>query len=253
MIKILSVILAFVLAVTIPIELTIFGPLLFGLAHVVSDFQFLLLRSELSTEIKKIILGTALVMVLLLGLGHASFVPFCGVAGLLATTLVSTNFSRAMLVVLGAGLYLVSTFYWPIQSNQTLIIGHNFVALMIWALYFSNDNKNVLWVFFLTVLGAALISTQANMFSKVFVFLQLVHYLVWLKWIPDFEMATKKWLIGGAVVGAGFTLFAYQTSDPIFWKEQYLLFFQFHVYLELMVLAYLYVKNEKIIALKAEA
>lgn len=277
-----------------PVALFVVGPLLFGVPHLASDIRYLLLRTRVARPVLVASAVATLAMLLLRlapllghGVGHAARAEIVVGAAWIGFALIagarragrSVAFSTLALGVLGALCTLALRH--PSLTRALLAHGHNVVGIGVWAVWFRRGRRRAwlpLLVLVTIALGLVLSVSESSRFgltltaigqglapglapdlatasAMLFVFLQAVHYAVWLVWIPQeqlphqgtftFRMTTRS-LLGdfGAPLLALFALvwlalLGSALLDARATLRVYVALAAFHGWLELAMLTYL--------------
>jgi hypothetical protein len=197
---------------------------------------------------------------------------------------------RAGLVTLLVTALATSAIAHPEQARALLAYGHNLVAPLIWVVLFRGRKMRALLPITLIGVGACLLllgvsrpflrfddpwvaalardariaaptlaPASALAIGVSYVFLQAVHYSIWLAWIPQerirenatltFRMSVRSakrdfgpWGMG-LVLGASLVMIAGSFVAPHRCRHLYLSVATFHVYLELACLAFLWMRH----------
>jgi hypothetical protein len=137
---------ALTLAILAPSVLLVWGPLLLGVPHLLSDLRFLVLRPAFEARARVLLLGGSAVLVALrvaeeLGLrGAARGEPLLAGAWLMGACFVASPGRRGARfgVALSVAFALtVCARQWPWGTRLVLAHGHNLVALALWVWGFS--------------------------------------------------------------------------------------------------------------------
>ncbi len=138
----------------------------------------------------------------------------------------------AWVVVAFAAMIVISL---PIQFAFVAAFAHNIVAIIAWLVVKRPPRVHALATIGAIALGTCVILAAGAPWLVAFTFLQGVHYLVWLDWMPRGapRMPTKPWML--VVIGLMAVLTA-ALVDPMWARGTYLALATFHIYLELVVL-----------------
>lgn len=138
----------------------------------------------------------------------------------------------AWVVVAFAAMVVISL---PIQFAFVAAFAHNIVAVIAWVVVKRPPRANALATVAAIAAGVGIVLAANASWIIAFTFLQGVHYLVWLDWMPRGapRMPTKPWML--VVVGLVAVLTA-ALVDPMWARGTYLALATFHIYLELVVL-----------------
>lgn len=281
---------AFTLTLTLafPVLVFLWAPLVLGVPHLVADLRYLVLSPYAPTVWRL----RDLVIAIPLALTIWSPSPVIGGVAVLAA-LVLTPWSKAApaqllvrtsVLVIAIGVYFL---VWqdPITASYFVLHGHNVVAIGFFAVVFCRGRRRVQR----TVIGAAAVGSFVIMsgiadpllrggtvdaiayyvlpdsafnawgelvcarIAVLFVFLQGVHYLVWLRLVPEMARPRKGMRSFVAslralqvdftslgillAVAAGLGILIYGMSNTFAARNLYLTFAGFHAYLELACLA----------------
>lgn len=270
-------------ALLAPALLWLWAPLFLGVPHLVADVRYLALPRQSPAVLRaRDGLVAALLAATLLWpsprLGGAAVV----VAWLLSPAAPSL---RSVWWVLGsvliAGVY-AAMWSFPIESSYVLVHAHNAIAVLLFAWVFGRGRAR--WALPLALAGisalllsgaldavlpssaldevagyllplAALEQWPASWCARLavlFVFLQSVHYAIWLRLIPELarrrdgarsfraSLAALQHDLGPLLVvlaAAALLLLLLAAHDPLLAQREYLRFAGFHAYLELAFLA----------------
>ena len=282
-----STAIAFAVALGAPGLLFLWGPLLLGVPHLVADVRYLVVRPPGALTYR----ARDLVVVALLAATLWSASPTIGGAAVLAALALAPMpaagergawLRRGTVTAIAGGLYALA---WldPITASYVLVHAHNVVAIGLFVLLFGRGGAR--WL----VLGAAALGTAAIMSGLLdpllqrgaldeltgyvlplealehwapitcarvglsFVFLQSVHYAIWLRLIPE-QTRTRAGMRGFgsslralqhdftawgvlALVTLAAGLIAYGLHDASEARMSYLRVAGFHAYLELAFVA----------------
>ncbi|HEU0029720.1 MAG TPA: hypothetical protein VFQ53_03735 [Kofleriaceae bacterium] len=274
---------AFVLAALGPMWLLIAGPVVLGVPHLVADLRYLIVRNHRLTAAATIGIAAPLAAIaalhaMQLAGGRADALAEVGFGcAAIAIAIGLAAGRRAPVAVLAVGL-AVPALAWPELALLALAHVHNVVAIGIW-LWWSQHTVSrahrlatISTIALATLVLAAaagsppadaapIVSGLAPGLSDdagwrlvvVYVFLQSVHYAIWLRLIPSAHgrpstfrrsvaMLREDFGARGVVVVAVVSLavpLAACVGDPRTARDVYLSFATFHGWLELAVIAYL--------------
>ena len=287
LIAVTSTAFAFVAALGAPGVLFLWGPLLLGVPHLVADVRYLVVRPPGALTYR----ARDLAVVALLGATIWSASPTVGGAAVLAALALAPMpavsdhrawVRRAVVMAIAGGLYALA---WraPVTASYLLLHGHNVVAIGLFVVVIGRGRAR--WL----VLGAAGLGSAVILLGVVdpllpraalddfvgyvlpldalerwsavscariallFVFLQSVHYAIWLRLIPEqarpragmrgfaaslraLQTDFTSWIVLAIVVGAA-ALIAYGVHDAAAARNAYLRVASFHAYLELAFVA----------------
>lgn len=138
----------------------------------------------------------------------------------------------AWAVVAFAAMLVISL---PIQFAFAAAFAHNIVAIVAWLVVKRPPRAHALATVAAIAAGVGLVLAAGASWLVAFTFLQGVHYLVWLDWMPRGapRMPTKPWML---VVAGLIAVLAAALVDPMWARGTYLALATFHIYLELVVL-----------------
>lgn len=286
LIAVTSTLAAFALALGAPGLLYLWGPLLLGVPHLVADVRYLVVRPPAALRYR----WRDLAVVALLGVTLWEPSPAVGGAAVLAAValapLPGVGDRRAWLVrgavLASAGALYAVAWRADLTASYVLVHGHNVVAIALYVTVFGRGRGR--WL----VLGVAGVGAAAILGGVVdpllqrgaldeiawyvlprealeawspvvcarialaFVFLQSVHYAIWLRLIPEQARARPgmrgfgaslralqrdltPWLVL-AIVGLMLALVGYGLRDTMAARDLYLTLAGFHAYLELAFL-----------------
>jgi hypothetical protein len=194
--------------------LALWMPIVLGIPHVANDVRLLLVPMPRPERSVSIAACGLLVLLKLSALCGHPFVHAEGVvvaAWLLAVT-------RTALAVPVAAAFVV----WPVSFAFAAFAAHAVVGVILWIVM---RRPRALAIAAIAV-GAAL----AWLAGEPLVFLQAVHYAVWLAWIPRALPPTAALAGAGVMIAAG-------CVDAQWARATYLALASFHIYLEIVVLA----------------
>jgi hypothetical protein len=144
---------AFVLSVLAPTLLLVVGPLLLGVAHLVADLRYLVLRAQLATAARACLLGGSL---LLLGLELGELFGFHALTRCelpLAAVWVATcaafgargqRAGRVWAIAAAAAAFAVTACVVPGALRLAVAHAHNVLAIVLWALVFRKERRGAL-------------------------------------------------------------------------------------------------------------
>ena len=277
-----GIVLAFLFSLSFPLWQLLLGPLLLGIPHVVGDVRYLLLHKRLHLKLWFwLCAGLPLLAYAITG------TVYYAMLGVFLASLYTQRKGAERYIAQGCTLCLfLISLHWPRHFLFAFLHGHNVIAIGMW--WFWSKNRKYWEGLPLLLCGigcvaiVAIGSTQTLNFSHhpssldmdyyhyaiaylaaeswqtttvlLFAFLQSVHYLVWVRLIPeearkqptprgfrksfdalsfDFGFAL---LLG---IGLLFVFFiGYGVFSPELARRDYLTLISFHGFLELFVLAY---------------
>jgi hypothetical protein len=287
LIAVTSTVLAFALALGAPGLLYLWGPLLLGVPHLVADVRDLVVRPPGALRYRR--RDLAVVALLAATLWQPS--PAVGGAAVLAAVALApmprAGDARAWLrrgvVMAAAGALYAPAWRADLTASYLLVHGHNVVAIGLFVTVFGRGRGRWL-VLGVAGVGAAVIFSglvdpllQRGALDEIaayvlpiealeawspvvcarialsFVFLQSVHYAIWLRLIPEqarprpgmrgfgaslraLQHDLSPWVVL-AIVGLALALIGYGFGNTLAARDLYLSLAGFHAYLELAFLA----------------
>ena len=266
-----SVIVSFAFTLTLPDLLLVAGPILLGVPHLASDFRYLVLRRRLPKAwLALISLGSALLFIWRIleiewarALRYAELEAVFGfswaLVGLWLGAVPSRRWWRAALATLPLAAAACVAVRYATSARLVLAYGHNVMALIIWFFLFRGNQARAALPLALVAAGAFGVARQ-GVPGHVQLFLQAVHYSVWLAWIPQEELGGNATLtfgmsaraarrdfgaIGMALIAvATLAMIAASTLGAHRAREAYLFLAGFHAYLEIACLAFFFGRAE---------
>ncbi len=186
------------------------APLLFGIPHLFTSFRY----SQPGTHPPRQAIAFVLLTTIAAGVGFACSTTMALSVGLMMSVLwlaYSQNSIRPS-VITGLGILLTAIYFIPRETSLVLLIGHNFLAFLLWnrKAKTREQRKTVFFSFALMVVAIGLLilyapfvpegiteslfSGQSSPFLNKMVILFLVsqsaHYFIWLKAIPDYASSS---------------------------------------------------------------
>ncbi len=285
-----SIAVTLLITVGAPVTMFLWGPLVLGVPHLVADVRYLVLRPYSPTLQRWRDLSVAALLIAAAWYSSSlASVQIGGAAVLvaLALTPLSAHTARALLrraawLAAAVALYVV---VWrnPLMSLYVLLHGHNVVAILLFTVVFGRGRARWL-VPLVAAVGAALILSGAvdhwlsvrqldeftgyllptsaldawspTMCARVavsFVFLQSVHYTIWLRLIPEqarqrngmrsFTASLRALqhdfgaVVVWGIVAVAVALIAFGMHNALDARQWYLRIAGSHAYLELAFLA----------------
>jgi hypothetical protein len=225
----------------------IYAPLLLGLPHIAADFIYFFFNKKFPKRLATILLLSAVSLIFMsFLLNTKAFLVVGLMTPILSLVLIKTeNSKNKYAVILGLILIFLIFLLYPHSFQKSLILGHNLVALIAWFVIRENDLNKIRITAFITTIGSLLILFYSDeSWLTLNCFLQLIHYLIWIKFIPRskvFLFYTATYLV---LVGI-FLFFSTSSISHANWKDYYLNIFQFHVFLEITVLAHVILEKER--------
>ncbi len=240
-------------SLSMPLQVSIFGTMLFGIPHIVGDFKYLFLKPELAWSAKSLVIVYSLLLLILCFNLERAWIPFVGFSSIFAMTIFPIQrpyfiWQRLTVWILVVPLCTLAILN-PMPFSFSLIFIHNVITIFIMAAMFPHHKKILATVITATVIGSFITSFSPDS-TKLLVFLQLVHYLVWIFWIPAMvridtgQKASALWIIIPFSIGLCMACGLQIAGDHVLWRNRYLWFAQFHIFLELAVLSYLFVQQK---------
>lgn len=286
------VVAAFSLSTTLPVVALVLGPLVWGIPHVLSDLRYLVARPGLHR--RPLFLGAMGVGILAAGLGFGVRGGLVGAA--LALCAARTTWPRRLLGLSVVGALFGAAVYFGAQISDIAFAHlHNLIAVLIWwawrprktrlhlipialfglgvaALLFGMATPLLAWTgglsakwtgLSLRYLSWTLSPDPNNAFAVrlvvLYAFAQAVHYVVWLRLMPEDDRPSKTprsyrqtfhalskdlggLILWASVLGA-LGLFAWAFFGPGAARDGYLRFAFFHGHLELAAGALLWAER----------
>jgi hypothetical protein len=287
----LGVLVAFAATLVAPGLLFVLGPIVFGVAHVASDVRYLVRRPRAPAAL--MYGGCVAILALRAGeMAAPGALPFARLEIALAgawITAAAFHARRAWLV--GAPVFALVALAWNHAEIARLVFAHahNLVGVVVWLVVFRKRRAPFVLPLALLALALGLLVSGVTVpavlrwrtfdafgtnlylvsdwlapevgaplaagITLAYVFLQSVHYMVWLVWIPDeatraegtttFRM-TGRGLVRdftplglAAILAAAGAVLVFSLFDVHGTRVAYLSLATFHGYLELAALAYL--------------
>ena len=268
-----------VCVLVMPATVLLLGPLVFGAPHVMSELRVLAQRLPVRRRSLMLVLAPLVVLIALriaeqLGWDRpASSDVVLGCAALLVAATVRPGDTRdrvaRLLVVTGFSVFalydthvttlllahlhnliaVVFLIAWSrsrsgVRAHSTLVAG--VVAVVAVLLVAPTPGSPSAFVTDLRfALAPGLSAELGHKLVLVYAFAQLLHYVIWLVWMPRLPGAEMNDVGGrlgwfaGALIGAALVLpMTAMLGDPVSFREQYLALSSFHGWLELAVLGY---------------
>lgn len=194
--------------------LALWMPIALGVPHVANDVRLLLVPMQRTDRTISITACTLLVLLKLSALcGH----PFVHAeAAVVAAWLVAVT-RHPLAAVAGAAMIA-----FPVNAALVAFAAHAVIGVILWILMRRPRA--------LAIAAIAAGAVLAWLAGEPLVFLQAVHYAVWLAWIPRALPPTAALAGAGVVIAAG-------CIDAHWARATYLALATFHIYLEIVVLA----------------
>jgi hypothetical protein len=194
--------------------LALWMPIALGIPHVAQDVRLLLVPMPRPQRTVSIVACALLVALELSALcGH----PFVHAEGVVVAAWLLAVTRTALVLPLAVGFDV-----WPVSVAIAAFAAHAVVGVILWIVM---RRPRALAIAAIAV-GAVL----AWLAGEPLVFLQAVHYAVWLAWIPRALPPTAALAGAGVVIAAG-------CIDAHWARSTYLALATFHIYLEIVVLA----------------
>jgi hypothetical protein len=194
--------------------LALWMPIALGIPHVAQDVRLLLVPMPRPQRWVSIAACSALVALKLSALcGHA--LPHAEAVVVATWLLAVTRTSLAIPIA-------VAIVMWPVSFAYAAFAAHAVVGVILWIVMRRPRALAIAAI----VVGAGL----AWLAGEPLVFLQAVHYAVWLAWIPRALPPTAALAGAGVMIAAG-------CVDAQWARTTYLALASFHIYLEIIVLA----------------
>jgi hypothetical protein len=278
----LGIIVAFSVTISFPMWQLLLGPILLGIPHVICDIRYLVLKDRLYKH-DWIWFAVGLPFLFYFLTNQVFFATFAIL--LMSTKTRRKGFQRWFVQIFSLTLFAISI-QWPKLFLYAFLHMHNLIGIGIW--WFWRKNRNA-WEYIplvLIVLGTigilllnphhtnALLYYPASMdvgyygkliagfttgdlqvsFVLLFAFLQSIHYLVWIRLIPEedrkqrtprgFQKSYKAlqddfgfWFLWGSFFALMFFI-GYAIYSPSMARTDYLALISFHGFLELVMLVY---------------
>ncbi len=211
-------------------------PLVCGVPHLANDVRYLVLPLPPHPRLLAIVACTMLVVLRMAGL--AAGAPLYGlealvVAAWLVATVACSPASRAvMAATVGVGIAIVCA---PVQFAAVAAVIHGAVALAVWIVVARPPLRKTAIVLGIVAAGVARAARSDPQLAP-FVWLQAVHYALWLVAIPRDAPVRRRYPWLAVAIGLSIVLAA-GAYDAAWAKATYLSLATFHIYLELVVLA----------------
>lgn len=274
---------ALLAALVAPALLWLWAPLVLGVPHLVADVRYLALprTSPVEVRVRDGVVAALLVATLLWPS------PRLGGAAVVAAWLLSPWPARALAKQALIGAVVLSayaaTWRWPIESAYVLLHAHNAIAVLLFTCVFGRGRARWWLPVSLAALSALLVAGALDpvlprgalediagyllplgaleqwparfcaRLAVLFVFLQSVHYAIWLRLVPELARpragarsfrasltALQREFGRAAVVllaALALLVLGLAAQDPLLAQREYLRFAGFHAYLELAFLA----------------
>lgn len=289
----LGVTVAFALTLAAPGALLVLGPLCLGVLHVAADVRYLVVRRGVPSRVIAAVLGGSALLFALRAAALVGLAPAWATTAEVAVgfamplvCLALVGSSRAALVALPFAGVLAIALSSPGPAQLGFAFLHNIVGLAIWAFWFRRRTAFALPAVTLAAVGAALLASgkllpvtrfvgawseqvvdEATLIMPLldarvaigiglsFLFLQAIHYSVWLSWIPQedlkgegtttFKMSARAFArdlgrpLAVVVVLLALGVAVAGVVSPHGARTVYLSLATFHGYLELAMLAFL--------------
>lgn len=218
-----------------PELLFVWMPIVLGVPHVAQDLRYLLLPLP-----RRQIVIAAIAIAALVGLkvaGAPARYEAIVVGGWLVGAIVDVKPRLIGLAILAA-LTIVAL---PMQFAALALVTHNVVSFVAWIVVARPTwRQAVITLGVIALFAVGLVAAPVEEpFLRAFIFMQGVHYGVWLAWIPAAKPARLHPLV--FVVAAG--VIAMGTVDATWTRTTYLALASFHIYLELIVLAVMFARR----------
>ena len=278
------------MAACLPAWALVLGPLAWGVPHVVADVRYLLVRPGYHRRawfMAALVAGMAATFAIGLRGG------LLAAAGAILAARASWRRRAAGLVVVAALFAVAQRYGWVAEA--LLVHLHNFVAFGFFLVWRKRAGHGYLWPAALFVVGSALIvagaheplmaatggydvrwtrldmaemewaiaptivGPTASRLVVLYAFQQAMHYVVWLRLVPDearpqstprsFRLSYRAlvrelgpWLVGAALA-ACLVFWGMAVESPAYARRSYLQISFFHVYLELVAIAAFWVER----------
>lgn len=284
---------SFALTAAVPLVMLLLGPIIWGIPHVLADVRYLVARPGLHRRPLALgALGVGIFSATGLGLGVRG-----GLLGAALALLVARGSAGRRAVGMGvvAGLFALAALAGPVVADVVFAHVHNLVAVLLWWAWRPREARKHLWpvVLFALGVGALLLGVMDPVFAwtrglsapwtglglrelawglapgvrgpmaarlvVLYAFAQAVHYVVWLRLVPEDDRPSKTprsygqsfrvlgadiggWLLWLAVIGA-VGLAGWAVVAPGQARDGYLRLASFHGHLELAAGALLWAER----------
>ena len=278
----LGITLAFSFSTTLPLWQLLLGPIILGIPHVIGDIRYLLIKGQLHRE-RLVLLAVGLPLTIYMVTGDTFFATLSIFLMSIKTTRTG---AEAKLVQLSSLALLLSSIYFERYFLFIFLHAHNLIGIAFWWLwrrkkypweytplimltlfsaliiYLSPSNDFALryfpgemnFYYYSDILAGALPERWERSAVLLFAFLQSVHYLVWIRLIPEearrqptprgFRSSYRAlredfglWLLLSLCVLSLFFI-GYASISPERARTDYLLLISFHGFLELAMFVY---------------
>jgi hypothetical protein len=229
--------------------LAFIAPLLFGVPHVVNDFIFLFQRPKIEPRSRLVIYAFLLSIIGLPLFTNLQITFLFGMMGpLLALVLISFEKGHSPRLWLAITIYtLFFNLIWlnVAWSMNSFVLIHNFTAFIAWYWIKPHDRKIISIALSATFFFCFLIFyTLPDCLATLTIFLQMVHYLIWLKFIPAGSNRSARnslflkisWMVSAGLIT--YVLFNFSSGPGL--SSLYLQIFQFHGFMEFLILTYVW-------------
>ncbi len=241
----LGVLFALALAVSFPAVAFALGPLVLGVPHLVADVRYLVVRpGHLKRFPLVLFVLVPLVFVWLSPWAKVGLLPVVGAIFVARSTLTKKSLALGFFCAAYAAAWV-----YPTATTYVILHAHNVVAVALYAWLFARSRRNGRLILFLFALGCMMLlsgATDALLFrpgawvtfqtgaslsdmayqlaplknvqwalriAAFFVFAQSVHYVVWLRLIPDDARERR----GVRTFASSFRALAADIGAPLLW------------------------------------
>ena len=271
-----SIVGAVALVVGAPTVVFFAAPLALGLPHLVNDFRFAVFRPRLPKRFVAMTLGfcAGLISLRVVEVMHLTAWPFARLELIAASgwVLAAAAWAGARRRLAPIAALALIACVWPDTARVVVITGHNLVALLLWAKLTRTRAAPALFVTGAVILIACCIAvfggahlagldfdglartfvpdappTVARGLLRAMLFLQLVHYAVWLVWVPRDAPGSPTFAAWPMLVAVAASVLLLALSIGHFAEARttYLSVATFHAYLELAVAAFLFTRERR--------
>jgi hypothetical protein len=206
---IVGLVAALVLSIAAPLWAFLLGPIVLGVPHLVADVRYLVVKPGLHRR-PALVWTVGVPLVLAAATGSISWGLAAGFGAIIFSG--AQRFTRA-LALIGWAMVVMAAHCFPYASTLVLVHAHNFVAVGLFCAAFARARRNGLMLAIgFVVLAAAVLAGAFDPFLgssmpalralartmapvsdpslgarlvAVFVFAQGVHYMIWLRLVPD--------------------------------------------------------------------
>lgn len=206
---VVGLVVALVASVLTPLWALALGPLVLGVPHLISDLRYLVVRPALHRQ-RAVAVAVGVPLFFAAALGSTTLGLAAGLGAIAFTS--AARWKRGVAFVAWAAV-VGAAHHFPHTSTLVVVHGHNLVAIALFCAAFARTRRNgaLLGLGFVVLAAAVLLGAFDSLFvastSRVlavartlapvsnptlavrlvvlFVFAQAVHYMVWLRLVPD--------------------------------------------------------------------